>query len=108
MISRTSLLLLSLVLTLPLGVAAQAPPATAAAPLPTHFDGGHFPDGFTTRLEQLLRDSREKRSRVVLRIHGEEVAGVVKDLGQGWVVLSNQEQQQILLQTRFVERAEIR
>jgi hypothetical protein len=68
----------------------------------------HAPDGYMSRLDRLLRESREKRARVVLRIYGEEVAGVVQDLGPGWVVLSNQEGQQILLQTQTVERAEIR
>ncbi len=107
MTSRTSLLLLSLLLSLPLVVTAQGQAAPAAAPAPLH-EGTPRGDGFAARLERMLRDSQEKRLRVVLRVHGEEVAGVVQEHGSGWVVLSNQEEQQILLQTRFVERAEIR
>jgi len=107
MTSRTSLLLLSMVLSLPLGVAAQGQAAPATAPVPRQ-EGTHRTDGFAARLERMLRDSQEKRLRVVLRVHGEEVAGVVQEHGSGWVVLSNQEEQQILLQTRFIERAEIR
>lgn len=41
-------------------------------------------------------------------MHGEEIAGVVLDLGPGWVILSNQPDQQILLRTNQVERAELR
>jgi hypothetical protein len=65
-------------------------------------------DGFRARLRQLLQESRDKRSRVVLRSDGEEVAGVVQDLGPDWVILSNQDEQQILLRLQTVERAEIR
>lgn len=107
MTSRTSLLLLTLLLSLPLGVTAQGPATPAAAPAARH-EGTPRGDGFAARLERMLRDSQEKRLRVVLRVHGEEVAGVVQEHGSGWVVLSNQDEQQILLQTRFVERAEIR
>lgn len=105
MTSRDSLLLL-LALTMPFGVVAQ--PRPAPPPEPTRFGGAQHQDGFLVRLEKMLRESREKRLRVVLRVHGEEVAGVVLDHGPGWVLLSNQEDQQILLQTRSVERAEIR
>jgi hypothetical protein len=97
--------LFAAVLALPLSLAAQTPPPAAPR---AHPGAMHAPDGYQARLEQMLRDSRSKRSRVVLRVHGEEVAGVVLDVGPGWVVLSNQEGQEILLQTFMVERAEIR
>lgn len=95
-------------LSVPLVAAAQSP-----TPLPPHALRAHpgamqAPDGYMARLDRLLRDSRDKKSRVVLRSFGEEVAGVVQDVGPGWVVLSNQDGQQILLQTHTVERAEIR
>lgn len=87
--------------------------AQSPAPTPPHAARAHpgamqAPDGYMARLDRLLRESRDKKSRVVLRIFGEEVAGVVQDVGPGWVVLSNQDDQQILLQTHTVERAEIR
>lgn len=92
----------------PLAASAQAP-----APLPAHAPRAHpgamqATDGYMARLDRLLRESRDRKARVVLRSFGEEIAGVVQDVGPGWVVLSNQEGQQILLQTQTVERAEIR
>lgn len=88
------------------GAFAQTPPPAPRAP--GHAPRMHDADGYMGRLDQLLREAREKRQRVVLRTFGEEVAGQVVDHGPGWVVLSNQEGQQILLQTHSVERAEIR
>lgn len=89
------------------GALAQTPPP---APRPAGHPPGrmHEADGYLGRLDGLLREARKKRLRVVLRSFGEEVAGLVVDHGPGWVVLSNQEGQQILLQTHSVERAEIR
>lgn len=101
-------LALAAAVSVPSLVAAQSP-----TPMPSHAPRAHpgamqAPDGYMARLDRLLRESRDRKVRVVLRIYGEEVAGVVQDVGPGWVVLSNQEDQQILLQTHTVERAEIR
>jgi hypothetical protein len=109
--NRTSLRISIAVLLFSLGtsVAAQTPaPAPAAPRAHAAPRAMHAPNGYQSRLEQLLREARDKRERVVLRTFGEEVAGQVVDIGPDWVVLSNQEGQQILLQTYTVERAEIR
>ena len=79
-------------------------PAPAPAPRPATV----WKDPFADRLDALLQQSRAERKRVVLFMHGEEIAGVVLDLGPGWVILSNQPDQQILLRTNQVERAELR
>jgi hypothetical protein len=101
------ILLATALLALTAGALAQTPPPAPRAP--GHGPGRmHDADGYMGRLDKLLREAREKRQRVVLRSFGEEVAGQVVDHGPGWVVLSNQEGQQILLQTHSVERAEIR
>jgi hypothetical protein len=100
---------LALASALSMSIAALA--QTPAPPPPharTHNGATQTPDGYMARLDRLLRESRDKKARVVLRSFGEEVAGVVQDVGPGWVVLSNQDGQQILLQTHTVERAEIR
>lgn len=93
---------------LPTLAAAQTPAPMAPPAQRAHPGAMQAPDGYMARLDRLLRESRDKKQRVVLRSFGEEVAGVVLDVGPGWVVLSNQEGQQILLQTHTVERAEIR
>jgi len=101
----------SLALASALSVSIAALAQTPAPPPPharTHNGAMQAPDGYMARLDRLLRESRDKKARVVLRSFGEEVAGVVQDVGPGWVVLSNQDGQQILLQTHTVERAEIR
>ena len=82
-----------------------APPA---APEPPSSHGRMWRDPFIDRLDALLQESRSERKRVVLFVHGEEIAGVVQDLGPGWVILSNQPEQEILLRTGQVERAEFR
>ncbi len=87
-------------------VAVAETPAPAAAPRPA--TTGMWKDPFADRLDTLLQQSRAERKRVVLFMHGEEIAGVVLDLGPGWVILSNQPDQQILLRTNQVERAELR
>ena len=91
-----------------LSLAAQAvePPAPAASAAQRH--GDMWRDPFADRLDALLQESRTERKRVVLFIHGDEIAGVVQDLGPGWVILSNQPEQEILLRTHQVERAEFR
>ncbi|MCI1710022.1 MAG: hypothetical protein LKM32_14025 [Chiayiivirga sp.] len=86
-------------------VVAETP---APAPAPRPATTGSWKDPFADRLDALLQQSRAERKRVVLFMHGEEIAGVVLDLGPGWVILSNQPDQQILLRTNQVERAELR
>ena len=87
-------------------------PVGAQSPAPADAPRGHAMhrtvDPFTQRLENLLQESRDKKRRVVLFVHGDEVAGVVLELGPGWVILSNQEDQEILLRTYDVQRAEFR
>ncbi len=85
-------------------VAVAETPAPAPAPRPATV----WKDPFADRLDALLQQSRAERKRVVLFMHGEEIAGVVLDLGPRWVILSNQPDQQILLRTNQVERAELR
>ena len=87
---------------------AQAAETPAPAPQPAPRERGMWRDPFADRLEALLQESRAERKRVVLFMHGEEIAGVVLDMGPGWVILSNQPEQQILLRTNQVERAELR
>lgn len=87
---------------------AQAAATPAPAPQPAPREHGVWKDPFADRLDALLQESRSERKRVVLFVHGEEIAGVVLDLGPGWVILSNQPGQQILLRTSQVERAELR
>ena len=92
---------------LPLAAAAQPeprppPPAGRAALAPPM---GH---GYLARLDKMLRESRDRKRRVVVLVNYQEIAGVVIDLGPDWVVLSNQDEQEILLPTRSIERAELR
>jgi hypothetical protein len=56
----------------------------------------------------MLDQSRAEKRRVVLWVRGEEVAGVVLETGPGYVILTNQPEQEILLRTQDVERAEFR
>ena len=60
-------------------VAVAETPAPAAAPRPA--TTGMWKDPFADRLDTLLQQSRAERKRVVLFMHGEEIAGVVLDLG---------------------------
>jgi hypothetical protein len=93
---------------LTLSMAAQAAEPAVPTPPAAQHHGDRWRDPFADRLDALLQESRAERKRVVLFIHGEEVAGVVQDLGPGWVILSNQPEQEILLRTHQVERAELR
>ena len=91
---------------LPLSALAQPQPATPATPArAVSAPVGH---GYLARLEKMLRQSRDERRRVVVLVNYQEIAGVVLDLGPDWVILSNQKDQEILLQTRSIERAEFR
>jgi hypothetical protein len=90
---------------LPLAAIAQPEPAPAPMPRTMSAPTSH---GYIGRLEKMLRDSRDQRRRVVVLVNYQEIAGVVLDLGPDWVVLSNQKDQEILLQTRSIERAEFR
>lgn len=87
---------------------AQAAETPAPPRSPESRGVGMWKDPFADRLDALLQESRAERKRVVLFMHGEEIAGVVLDMGPGWVILSNQPEQQILLRTNQVERAELR
>lgn len=87
---------------------AQAEDALAPVAQPAPRLAQFYRDPFADRLDALLQESRSERKRVVLFVHGQEIAGVVLDLGPGWVILSNQPEQQILLRTNQVERAEFR
>jgi hypothetical protein len=92
---------------LPLAALAQPQPLPAAPPRAPAMNApaGH---GYLARLEKMLRDSRDQRRRVVVLVDYQEIAGVVLDLGPDWVILSNQKDQEILLQTHKIERAEFR
>jgi hypothetical protein len=90
-----------------LPLAAIAQPEPAPAPMPRTMSAP-TPHGYHARLEKMLRDSRDQRRRVVVLVNYQEIAGVVLDLGPDWVILSNQKDQEILLQTRSIERAEFR
>jgi hypothetical protein len=91
-----------------LPLAALAQPAPAPAPQPAPRATAPAPHGYLARLEKMLRESRDQRRRVVVLVDYQEIAGVVIDLGPDWVVLSNQKDQEILLPTRSIERAEFR
>ena len=92
---------------LPLAASAQPQPEPRPEPSPRAMSApvGH---GYLARLEKMLRESRDTRRRVVVLVNYQEIAGVVLDLGPDWVILSNQKDQEILLQTRSIERAEFR
>ena len=79
-----------------------AAPAPAVQPLPRM----HSPYG--DRLMRMLDQSRAEKRRVVLFVRGEEIAGVVLETGPGFVIVSNQPEQEILLRTLDIERAEFR
>lgn len=98
--------LASLMLASPHLVRAQQEAERAEAPP----SSGHryAADPFVDRLERLLNESRAQKRRVVLFARGEEIAGVVLELGPGWVMLSNQPEQEILLRTIDIDRAEFR
>ena len=91
-----------------LPLAASAQPEPPAAPMPQRGMSAPVSHGYVARLEKMLRDSRDQRRRVVVLVNYQEIAGVVLDLGPDWVILSNQKDQEILLQTRSIERAEFR
>lgn len=80
----------------------QAPPAARAM---TPAPASH---GYLGRLEKMLRDSRDQKRRVVVLVDYQEIAGVVLEVGPDYVILSNQAEQEILLPTRAIERAEFR
>ncbi len=96
---------LALFALLPLAATAQPQPAPAPMPHAMTVPTTH---GYMARLEKMLRQSKEQSRRVVVMVGYQEIAGVVLDFGPGWVVLSNQKDQEILLQTNTIERAEFR
>lgn len=91
-----------------LPLAASAQPNPAPAPQPRAMAPAPASHGYIARLEKMLRESLDQRRRVVVLVDYQEIAGVVIDLGPDWVVLSNQKDQEILLPTRSIERAEFR
>lgn len=97
---------LTLAALLPFAASAQLEPVPA--PMRAREMTVPTPHGYLARLEKMLRDSRDQRRRVVVLVNYQEIAGVVLDLGPDWVILSNQKDQEILLQTRSIERAEFR
>lgn len=103
MMFRTLLPASALLLAFALPATAQTP---AAAPAPVAQPRVHSP--FADRLVRMLDQSRAEKRRVVLFVRGEEVAGVVLETGPGYVILSNQPEQEILLRTHDIERAEFR
>lgn len=103
MMFRTLLPASALLLAFALPATAQTP---AAAPAPVAQPRVHSP--FGDRLVRMLDQSRAEKRRVVLFVRGEEVAGVVLETGPGYVILSNQPEQEILLRTHDIERAEFR
>lgn len=92
---------------LPLGAGAQPQPARPA-PAPHAMSPAPAPHGYLGRLEKMLRDSRDQKRRVVVLVDYQEIAGVVLEVGPDYVILSNQQDQEILLPTRAIERAEFR
>jgi hypothetical protein len=103
---RTLLSAGALLLVMVLPAAAQSGGAAAApvaqpAPMRVH-------SPFGDRLMRMLDQSRAEKRRVVLFVRGEEIAGVVLETGPGYVILSNQPEQEILLRTHDIERAEFR
>jgi hypothetical protein len=80
---------------------APAPEGARAAPMRVH-------SPFADRLVRMLEQSRAEKRRVVLFVRGEEIAGVVLETGPGYVILSNQPEQEILLRTTDIDRAEFR
>lgn len=90
-----------------LASAQQAAVGGVAAPVAATHASPHA-DPFVARLDAMLRESRERKRRMVLWVRGAEVAGVVLEHGPGWVLLTNQPGQEILLRTHDVERAEFR
>ena len=99
---------LTLVLAALLPLAASAQPEPGPAPMASRGMVAPMSHGYVARLEKMLRDSRDQRRRVVVLVNYQEIAGVVLDLGPDWVILSNQKDQEILLQMRSIERAEFR
>jgi hypothetical protein len=106
MMFRTLLPASALLLAFALPATAQTPaaaPAPAAHPQPMRM---HTPYG--DRLMRMLDQSRAEKRRVVLFVRGEEIAGVVLETGPGYVIVSNQPEQEILLRTGDIDRAEFR
>ena len=90
---------------------AFALPATAQTPAPTpaaHAPSTRMHNPYGERLMRMLDQSRAEKRRVVLFVRGEEIAGVVLETGPGYVIVSNQPEQEILLRTLDIERAEFR
>lgn len=96
----------ALAMLLPMAAAAQ--PQPAPHPAPRGMQPAPAPHGYLGRLEKMLRDSRDQKRRVVVLVDYQEIAGVVLEVGPDYVILSNQADQEILLPTRAIERAEFR
>jgi hypothetical protein len=104
---RVALLIpVALALALPFAALAQSG-TPAPAGVAAGFGSRHV-DPFSDRLESMFRESRDKKRRMVLWIRGEEIAGLVLEHGPGWVIVSNQPEQEILLRTHDIDRAEFR
>lgn len=88
---------------MPVLAQSAAPAAEPARAAPVRL---HSP--FADRLVRMLDQSRAEKRRVVLFVGGEEIAGVVLETGPGYVILSNQPEQEILLRTIDIDRAEFR
>lgn len=96
----------ALVALLPLAALAQ--PQPEPPPAPRGMAPSAAPHGYLGRLDKMLRESRDRKRRVVVLVNYQEIAGVVLEVGPDYVILSNQEDQEILLPTRAIERAEFR
>lgn len=63
-------------------------------------------DGFETELATILKQSLDARKSLVFHLGGSEVAGVVKEIRHGMVIVSNHEHPRILIRVSRIDAVE--
>ena len=77
-------------------IAAKAAEPTAPEP----------PDAFDLELAVILKQSLDARKALVFHVAGSEVAGVVKEIRPGTVIVSNHEHPRILIRIARIDAVE--
>jgi hypothetical protein len=63
-------------------------------------------DGFDVELASILKQSLDARKPLVFHLAGSEVAGVVKEIRHGTVIVSNHEHPRILIRLSRIDAVE--
>ena len=63
-------------------------------------------DGFEAELAAILKQSLDARKPLVFHLAGSEVAGVVKEIRHGTVIISNHEHPRILIRLSRIDAVE--